>query len=124
MRLATPGKIQELQRKLYHKSKAEPDYRFYTLWDKACRKDVLEEAWRRVKANGGTGGVDGMSIREIEQTGLAGFLYRLQDDLKAKTYRPLPVRRVWIPKANGADGVRWEFPPFGTGWRRWRSRWC
>jgi len=101
MRLETPSRVQQLQRKLYHKSKAEPGYRFYTLWDKACRTDVLEEAWRRVKANRGSGGIDGQSIQAVENAGGGVFLASLQADLKAKTYRPAPVRRVWIPKANG-----------------------
>jgi group II intron reverse transcriptase/maturase len=101
MSLATPSRIQQLQRKLYRKSKAEPDFRFYTLWDKVCRSDVLEEAWRRVKANKGAGGVDGETIQTIEKTGLEKFLATLQGDLKAKTYVPLAVRRVWIPKAKG-----------------------
>lgn len=101
MSLATPGRVQELQRKLYRKSKAEPGCRFYTLWDKACRKDVLEEAWRRVKANKGAGGIDGETIAAVETAGVEEFLSRLADDLKTGTYRPMPVRRVWIPKASG-----------------------
>jgi len=103
MRLATPRSIQNLQRQLYHKSKAEPNYRFYTLWDKVYRRDVLEEAWRRVKANRGAAGVDGMTIRAIEETGSEAFLNSLQSDLKAKTYRPVAVRRVWIKKSNGGQ---------------------
>lgn len=102
MRLPTPSRVQQLQRKLYHKSKAEPGYRFYTLWDKVCRKDVLEEAWRRVKANKGSGGIDGLSIQAIEEAGVEAFLASLQADLVAGAYRPMPVRRVWIPKANGS----------------------
>jgi group II intron reverse transcriptase/maturase len=101
MSLATPSCVQELQRKLYRKSKAEPDYRFYTLWDKACRKDVLEEAWRRVKANKGAGGIDGETIAAVQAAGVDGFLSKLADDLKTGAYRPMPVRRVWIPKASG-----------------------
>jgi RNA-directed DNA polymerase len=101
MSLATPSRIQQLQCKLYHKSKAEPDFRFYTLWDKVCRLDVLEEAWRRVKANKGAGGVDGETFQAIEKSGLGKFLTVLQGDLVAKTYVPLAVRRVWIPKAKG-----------------------
>lgn len=101
MSLATPSRIQQLQRKLYHKSKAEPDFRFYTLWDKVCRLDVLEEAWRRVKANKGAGGVDGETFQTIEKSGLEKFLTSLQGDLVVKAYVPLAVRRVWIPKAKG-----------------------
>lgn len=101
MRLKTLSRIQELQRKLYRKSKAEPDYRFYTLWDKVCRMDVMEEAWRRVRANQGACGMDGMTIQWIEESGVEEFLSELQAELMAKTYRPMPVRRVWIPKGNG-----------------------
>lgn len=101
MSLATQSRIQQLQRKLYRKSKAEPDFRFYTLWDKVCRSDVLEEAWRRVKTNKGACGVDGETIQAVEQSGVDIFLTTLQNDLKAKTYAPLAVRRVWIPKAKG-----------------------
>lgn len=101
MRLRTPSKIQDLQRKLYCKSKTEPRYRFYTLWDKVYRMDVLEEAWRRVKANRGAAGVDGETIAVIEECGAHRLLEHLRDELKAKIYRPLPVQRVWIPKAKG-----------------------
>lgn len=101
MSLATLSRIQQLQRKLYRKSKAEPDFRFYTLWDKVCRTDVLEEAWRRVKANKGACGVDGETIQAVEESGVEIFLTTLQGDLEAKTYAPLAVRRVWIPKAKG-----------------------
>lgn len=101
MSLATPSRIQQLQRKLYRKSKAEPDYRFYTLWDKACRKDVLEEAWRRVKANKGAGGIDRETIAAVETAGVDEFLSKLAGDMRSVTYQPMPVRRVWIPKASG-----------------------
>lgn len=101
MRLETPSRIQQLQRKLYRKSKAQPSYRFYALWDKACRRDVLEEAWRRVKANKGAGGIDEVTIQAIKEAGVEGFLAGLAADLKAGNYRPMPVRRVWIPKGSG-----------------------
>lgn len=103
MRLTTPSNIQELQRKLYRKSKAEPSVRFYTLWDKVYRMDVLTEAWRKVKANKGASGVDGQTFQEIESAGVESFLDRIGADLKAKTYKPMPVRRVWIPKASGGQ---------------------
>jgi len=102
-RLVTPVRIRELQRKLYRKSKVETVYRFYALWDKVCREDVLEEAWKRVRAKKGAGGVDGESIRDIETAGVPEFLRKLQADLKAGTYRSQPVRRVWIPKAKGGE---------------------
>ena len=101
MSLETPSRVQELQRKLYRKSKAEPDCRFYTLWDKVCRRDVLEEAWRRVKANKGACGIDGETIATVEAAGVENFLSKLEGDLKTGAYRPMPVRRVWIPKASG-----------------------
>ena len=103
MRLSTPSSVQELQRKLYRKSKAEPSVRFYTLWDKVCRRDVLAEAWQKVKANKGASGVDGQTFREIETSGIESFLVGIQAELKAKTYKPMPVRRVWIPKASGGQ---------------------
>jgi RNA-directed DNA polymerase len=103
MRLPTSGGLQDLQRQLYCKSKAEPNYRFYTLWDKVYRWDVLEEAWRRVRANKGAGGVDGETIAAIKEAGVESFLSQLQADLKAKTYRPMPVRRTWIEKSSGGQ---------------------
>jgi group II intron reverse transcriptase/maturase len=103
MRLPTPSRLQDLQRQLYCKSKAEPSYRFYTLWDKVYRWDVLEEAWRRVKANKGAAGVDKETIAAIKEAGVEGFLSELQSTLKAKTYRPMPVRRTWIKKSNGGE---------------------
>lgn len=103
MRLETPSRVQELQRRLYHKSKAEPNFRFYTMWDKVCRRDVLQEAWRRVRANRGAAGVDGVSIQTIERDGVEAFLESLRRDLSEGTYRPMPVRRVWIPKASGGE---------------------
>lgn len=101
MSLETLSGLRQLQRKLYHKSKAEPHYRFYALWDKVCRRDVLEESWRRVKVNKGSGGVDEQTIASVEMDGVGLFLDALAADLKAGTYRPMPVRRVWIPKADG-----------------------
>lgn len=94
-------KIQELQRKLYNKAKAEPKYRFYSLYDKTNRMDILEEAYRRVKTNGGACGVDGITFRDIEKEGQAEYLAILQAELKEGSYKPKPVKRVYIPKANG-----------------------
>ena len=103
MRLETLSGVRDLQRKLYRKSKAEAGYRFYTLWDKVYRRDVMAEAWRRVKANGGAGGVDGETIRTVEAAGVGAFLEALSTSLKEGTYRPMSVRRVMIPKANGGE---------------------
>lgn len=103
MSLITPEAIRTLQRKLYTKAKQEPAYRFYALYDKICREDVLHHAWRLVKANRGSPGVDGIDFEAIESgTGVETFLQELARDLKDKTYRAQPVRRVMIPKADGS----------------------
>lgn len=105
-RLESPSGLQNLQRQLYRKSKADPQARFYTLWDKVYRRDVLEEAWRRVLANKGAGGVDGQTLGAIKSAGADVFLDALQASLKVKTYQPQPVRRVWISKGIGKSGYR------------------
>jgi RNA-directed DNA polymerase len=103
MLLTTPDEIRTLQRKLYTKAKQEPAYRFYALYDKLYRADILSHAWRLVKANKGSPGVDGVSFEAIEQTeGVDTFLRELAQSLKDKTYRAQPVRRVLIPKADGS----------------------
>ncbi|WP_347989591.1 group II intron reverse transcriptase/maturase [Methylomonas sp. AM2-LC] len=103
MLLVTPTKIRTLQRKLYTKAKQEPAYRFYALYDKIYREDVLYHAWCLVRANKGSPGVDGISFEAIEHViGLDKFLLELVHDLKEKTYRAQPVRRVMIPKADGS----------------------
>lgn len=102
--LTTPEGIRTLQRKLYTKAKQEPAYRFYALYDKVWRADILMFAYRLVRANKGSPGVDGMNFEDIEQkTGIEKFLSELAQDLKNKTYRPDPVRRVMIPKADGSQ---------------------
>lgn len=102
--LTTPEVIRTLQRKLYTKAKQEPAYRFYALYDKVWRADILRFAYRLVRANKGSPGVDGMSFEAIEQhRGIDTFLSELAQDLKDKTYRPSPVRRVMIPKADGSQ---------------------
>lgn len=100
-KLPSIDKIQAFQRKLYEKAKADPKYRFYSLYDKTYRMDILEEAYRRVKANGGTSGVDGESIEAIELQDRTEYLGVLQKELREEQYKPKPVRRVYIPKANG-----------------------
>jgi len=104
MSLTTPTTIRTLQRKLYAKAKQEPAYRFYALYDKISREDILGHAWRLVRANRGSPGVDGISFEAIEHgIGVETFLRELARDLKEKTYRAQPVRRVMIPKADGSQ---------------------
>jgi RNA-directed DNA polymerase len=96
MSLATPEKIRSLQRKLYLKAKAEPGFRFYLLYDKIYRADILEHAYALARANGGAAGVDGESFAVIAAAGLGEWLAGIRKDLVAQTYRPAPVRRVTI----------------------------
>src|SRR4030067_960644 len=103
MSLATPEKIQTFQNKLYEKAKGEPKFRFYQLYDKVYREDILAHAWRLAKANRGAPGVDGKSFADIEAEGLEKWLEELRKELHDKTYKPDPVRRVMIPK-NGGGG--------------------
>lgn len=101
--LATPERIRELQRALYLRAKREPRFRAYALYDKLYRPDILAHAYALAKANGGAPGPDGLSFEEIEATGREALLEELSEELKAKTYRPGPVRRVYIPKLNGGE---------------------
>ena len=102
--LTTPDTIRTLQRKLYAKAKQEPAYRFYALYDKLYREDILSHAWRLVRSNRGSPGMDGISFEAIESgIGVETFLRDLARDLKDKTYRAQPVRRVMIPKADGSQ---------------------
>ena len=103
MSLATPEKIRTFQRKLYCKAKAEPAFRFYVLYDKICREDILRHAYGLARANAGAPGVDGVSFAEIEEQGLEAWLAGLREELVSKTYRPDPVRRVMIPKPDGGE---------------------
>jgi RNA-directed DNA polymerase len=103
MSLATPVKISNFQRKLYSKAKAEPAYRFYLLYDKIYRPDILEHAYALARENDGAPGVDGVTFEDIEAAGSAGWLAALGEDLASRTYRPLPVRRVMIPKPGGGE---------------------
>lgn len=103
MSLETPIKIRMLQRKLYQKAKEEPSYRFYLLYDKMYREDLLAHAYALVKSNQGAPGVDGQSFWGIESQGLEEWLSGIRNDLRAKTYQPQAVRRVMIPKPGGGE---------------------
>ena len=100
-RLLTPNKVQALQMALHAKAKAEPNYRFYSLWDKVWREDILRIAYKCCRQNGGSHGVDQETFEDITSQGLDQWLGKLQQELKTKEYKPQPLRRVWIPKANG-----------------------
>jgi len=101
MSLSTSDNVLELQRTLAGKSKLEPARRFHSLYDKVYRQDVLCEAWRRVRMNRGSSGIDGETIGAIETSGVGVFLGNLAEELRMKSYRPVPLRRVYIPKGNG-----------------------
>jgi len=102
--LVTGGDVRELQRKLWVAAKRSPGRRFHALFDRVCRSDVLWEAWRRVQKNKGAAGVDSQTLAAVEEYGAERLLAELQRDLQGGRYRPLPVRRVLIPKPRG--GVR------------------
>jgi RNA-directed DNA polymerase len=103
MSLATPSKIRELQIKLYRKAKNEPGYRFYMLYDKIYREDILAHAYALARANQGAPGVDGQTFEQIESTGQEKWLAGIRQELRNKTYQPQPVRRVIIPKPGGGE---------------------
>lgn len=104
MSLRTPiSTVEKLQTALQAKAKSAVGYRFYTLWDKVCRGDVLAEAYRRCRANGGVPGADGQSFAVIESEGVGPWLTALREELRRKEYRPQPLLRVWIPKASGGQ---------------------
>jgi RNA-directed DNA polymerase len=101
MSLTTLTSVQKLQMALHAKAKESPDFRFYALYDKVYRKDVLVYAYQRCKANGGAAGVDNQTFEDIEQYGMEWWLDELAQELKSRTYQPQPVRRVYIPKPDG-----------------------
>jgi group II intron reverse transcriptase/maturase len=104
MPLLTPDKIRTLQRKLYHKAKLEPSFRFYALYDKIYRSDILSHAYHLVRSNKGSPGIDGVSFASIEAgEGKGHFLQKLQEELKSKSYHAQAVHRVWIPKPDGSE---------------------
>ena len=101
MSLPTLSSVQTLQKALHAKAKGEPKFRFYALYDKVYRKDVLWSAWRRCLSNGGKPGVDGQTFEDIEAYEPTKWLEELAEELRTKTYQPQPVRRVYIPKPDG-----------------------
>jgi RNA-directed DNA polymerase len=101
MSLPPPPKVQKLQEALHAKAKGSPGYRFYVLYDKVYRRDVLEWAYARCRANAGAPGVDGQTFEDIEAYGLGRWLDELAAELRGRTYRPHPARRVYIPKGDG-----------------------
>lgn len=101
MSLPTLPKVQKLQDALHAKAKGSPRFRFYTLYDKVSRADVLWMAHRRCQTNGGAAGVDGQTFDDIKDYGVKKWLGELEEELRTKTYRPSPVRRVYIPKPDG-----------------------
>jgi RNA-directed DNA polymerase len=103
MSLETPERIRSLQKKLYLKAKAEPEFRFYLLYDKVWRTDILEHAYAVARSNRGAPGVDGMTFAAIETAGRKEWLSGIGKALRDRTYRPDPVRRVMIPKPNGGE---------------------
>ena len=103
MSLKTPDAIRTLQRRLYGKANTEPGFRFYILYDKVWRADILNHAYRLARANDGAPGVDGMTFEQIETIGLENWLSQLGEELRTQTYRCQPVRRVMIPKAGGGE---------------------
>ncbi len=98
-----PDQVERLRKKLYEKAKREPDFRFYSLYDKVCWVETLERAYRQAKANAGAAGVDGVRFEDIEAYGVARWLAELRQELVEETYRPHPVRRVMIPKPGGGE---------------------
>ena len=94
-------KSRELQRKLYLEAKRSRNRRFQALYDRVSRPDILRQAWEEVRRNGGSAGEDGVTIEDVEGEGVEQFLSQIEQDLKAGTYRPCPVLRVYIPKADG-----------------------
>lgn len=96
-------KSRELQRKLYLAAKKCRERRFHALFDRMCRPDVLWRAWEEVRQNRGGAGIDGQSLEEVERLGVTEFLRKLEEDLREGRYRPLPVRRVYIPKSGGGQ---------------------
>ena len=100
-RKGLPPKLSRLRRKLAEKAKREPGFRFYTLYDRIYRPDTLWSAWLLVAANDGAPGVDGVTIQQIKDDDPHAFVEQIQEELRTKTYKPMPIRRKYIPKGGG-----------------------
>ena len=110
-------RVRALQRVLYRCAKQDRDRRFHALFDKVARSDVLERAWGEVRANRGAAGVDGVTIAQVEGSGVGDFLDALAAGLRAGRYRPRPLRRVLIPKPGRPGQIRpLGIPRWPTGW--------
>lgn len=96
-----PMSLQDLQRRIYLKAKAEPSWRFWGLYVHVCKMETLREAYRMAKANNGAPGIDGVTFEDIEVSGVEPFLEHLRDELVARTYQPMRMRRQEIPKDGG-----------------------
>lgn len=101
--LETPENIRKLQKALYVRAKKEPKFRFYALYDKVCRLDILDHAYARCRENWGAPGPDGVTFAAIDASGAGAFVEKLAIELREKSYRPGPVRRVFIPKTGGGE---------------------
>jgi RNA-directed DNA polymerase len=108
-------KVRELQRTLCRAAKADPGRRFQALDDKVHRRDVLERAWELVRASRGAAGIDRITLAQVEQYGIERLLEELAADLQDESYRPLPARRVFIPKPGSQEQGRSRFPLSATG---------
>jgi RNA-directed DNA polymerase len=115
--LQTPDAIRTLQHKLYGKAKSEPGFRFYILYDKVWRADILHHAYDLARANNGAPGVNGITFEQIEAAGLGDWLTRLGEELRTKAYRCQPVRRVMIPKPDGSERPAATSVALPAGWR-------
>src|SRR3989304_9985651 len=103
MSLTPPLKVQKLQAALHAKAKGSPGYRFYALYDKVYRRDILGHAFDVCRSNGGVAGVDGQTFRDIDEYGVGRWLDELPEELRTGAARPQAVRRVYIPKPDGRE---------------------
>ena len=117
-------RVRALQHALYRAAKADPDRRFHALFDKICRRGVLDRAWEDVRRNRGAAGIDRVSLADAEQYGVSRLLSELAVELREGRYRPLPARRVFIPKPGSPSRGRSRFPLSATGSCRLPRRSC